>query len=57
MLTYNNLMKEWHIICAGFYEMLLECCLDDEKCMELHVKIIHHKLKLANRSHASATIL
>lgn len=47
MLMRISLAKEWHSLCVGFYEALLEGCLDEDKIVDIHLKIQHHKSKLA----------
>lgn len=46
MLFRMSLVKEWHNLCAGYYEALLEGCLDEDKMVELHRKIRYHRSKL-----------
>lgn len=46
MLFRMSLVKEWHNLRVGFYELLLEGCLDESKRMELHGKLRYHQSKL-----------
>lgn len=47
MLIREIFVREWHQLCIAFHENLWEDCLDEEKRMELYLKIIYHKNKLA----------
>ncbi|MDQ6420666.1 hypothetical protein RB620_14645 [Paenibacillus sp. LHD-117] len=48
LILYSNLVREWHYLCVGFYEMLWESCLDEGKRLELYLKMNRHRAKLAN---------
>ena len=54
MLFRMSLEKEWRNLCIGFYELLLEGCLDDAKIVEIHWKIQHHKSRLTDTVAAAA---
>ncbi|WP_169087703.1 hypothetical protein [Paenibacillus sp. PL91] len=47
MIIRANIVREWHQLCMLFHEMLWEECLDEEKRMELYLKMVYHKNKLA----------
>lgn len=47
MINRANIVREWHQLSILFQEMLLEGCLDEAKRIEIYVKIIRHKNKLA----------
>ena len=42
----GSLLNEWHFLCIGFHEWLLEGCLDEEKRVEIYLKIVRHQNKL-----------
>jgi hypothetical protein len=48
MWLMSSMAREWHYLCAGFYEMLLESCLDDGKRLELYLKMNRHWAKLTD---------
>ena len=50
MWFMSSVVREWHHLCAGFYEVLLESCLDDGKRLELYLKMNRHLAKLADTS-------
>lgn len=47
MIKRASIVREWHQLSILFQEMLLEGCLDEAKRMEIYLKIIRHKNKLA----------
>lgn len=47
MIKRASIVREWHQFSILFQEMLLEGCLDEAKRMEIYLKIIRHKNKLA----------
>ncbi|MGM0883318.1 MAG: hypothetical protein ACQEXQ_20065 [Bacillota bacterium] len=47
MIRRFELVRKWHHLCILFQEMLLDGCLDEAKRMEIYLKIVHHRSKLA----------
>ncbi|WP_161807550.1 hypothetical protein [Bacillus sp. FJAT-28004] len=47
MFMRANVVREWHQLCMGFHELLWEDCLDEKKRMEIYLRIVYHKNKLA----------
>lgn len=43
---YLKLMAKWHAGKRGYYEQLMDCCLDSMIKAKLHRKIIYHSTKL-----------
>ncbi|WP_424769282.1 hypothetical protein [Paenibacillus sp. sgz302251] len=46
MIVRANIVREWHQLCVVFHELLLDGCLDEEKRMEICLKINYHNNKL-----------
>ncbi|WP_157265663.1 hypothetical protein [Paenibacillus sp. FJAT-27812] len=47
MFIRANIVREWHQLWMEFHEMLWEDCLDEDKRIEIYLKIVYHKDKLA----------
>ncbi|MEV5029144.1 hypothetical protein [Paenibacillus sp. LPE1-1-1.1] len=48
MFKRTLLVREWHQLWIGFHEKLWEGCLDEEKRMEIYLKMVYHQNKLAS---------